>query len=127
MTTPIRIGMILNIPFPQILNTIITASATKARNQLVDALLMAEDARLKPMQMITGPVTTGGRYLMTRFTPTIRIINDSTRYKRPATTTYGENTGVLSVQTIRRTSHIHSIQYIISYMNISLFQKTDIS
>lgn len=36
-------------------------------------------------------------------------------------------TSVQSVQTIRRTSHIHSLLYIISYMNISLFLKTDIS
>ena len=39
----------------------ITARATSARNQFVDALEIAEPARLKPMQMITGPVTTGGR------------------------------------------------------------------
>ena len=79
--------MILNMPLPQMLKTIITARATNARNQLVEAFPMAEDARLKPIQIITGPVTTGGRYLITRFTPTIRMINDRTRYRRPATTT----------------------------------------
>ena len=58
--------MILNIPFPQMLNMIITARAINARNQLVEALLMAEPARLRPIQMMTGPVTTGGRNLITR-------------------------------------------------------------
>ena len=80
-------GMILNIPLPQMLNTMITASATSARNQLVEALLIAEPARLKPIQMITGPVTTGGRKRITRFTPTMRITSASNRYRRPATTT----------------------------------------
>ena len=78
--------MILNIPFPQMLNTMITARAINARNQFVEALPMAEEARLRPIQMITGPVTTGGRYLMTFFTPTRRMINASTRYNSPAIT-----------------------------------------
>ena len=70
ITTPIRIGMILNIPFPQILKMMITANATKAISQLVDAFWIADGARDKPMQMMIGPVTTGGRKRMTRFTPT---------------------------------------------------------
>ena len=53
--------MILNIPFPQILKMITTARAMSARGQLVFALLMAEGARERPMQMMIGPVTTGGR------------------------------------------------------------------
>ena len=50
--------------FPRCLKMIITARATSARNQLVEALLIAEPARLSPIQMMTGPVTTGGRNLI---------------------------------------------------------------
>ena len=50
---------------PHILKAIITANATNAKNQFVEALEIAEDARLRPIQMITGPVTTGGKYLIT--------------------------------------------------------------
>ena len=71
--------MILNIPFPQILNTIMVASAINARSQFVEALLMAEPARLKPIQIMIGPVTTGGRKRITFFTPARRMIRASTR------------------------------------------------
>ena len=81
-----RIGMILNIPLPQILKTMITASATTAKNQLLDALETAEGARVRPIQMMIGPVTTGGRKRITRCTPTVLIMAASTRYMRPATT-----------------------------------------
>ena len=57
MITPIKIGIILNIPLPQILKITTTASATKARTQLVEALLTAEGARLRPIQIMIGPVT----------------------------------------------------------------------
>ena len=36
------------------------ASAISARNQLVPAFPMADPARESPMQMMIGPVTTGG-------------------------------------------------------------------
>ena len=85
--TPSRIGMILSIPLPQILKTMITARATTAMSQLVEALEMAEEARVRPMQMMMGPVTTGGKKRMTRLTPTILMTKASTRYSRPATTT----------------------------------------
>ena len=78
-TTPIRIGMILNIPFPQILNTIMVASAINARSQFVEALFMAEPERLKPIQIMIGPVTTGGRKRITFFTPARRMIRASIR------------------------------------------------
>ena len=44
-----------------------------ASSQFVDALLTADGARLSPIQMMIGPVTTGGRKCMTRFTPTTLI------------------------------------------------------
>ena len=89
--------MILNIPFPQMLKMMMTARATTARNQLVDALLIAEPARLSPIQIITGPVTTGGRNLITRFTPTRRMIRARIRYISPATTTPPQAYAALSL------------------------------
>ena len=78
--------MILNIPRPQILKIMITASAISARNQFVEAFPIAEPARLSPIQMITGPVTTGGRKRITRFTPITRITAARIRYRSPAIT-----------------------------------------
>ena len=52
MTTPIRIGIILNMPFPQILKIIITARAINAKIQFVEALAIALGARLKPIQIM---------------------------------------------------------------------------
>ena len=78
--------MIFHIPFPQILKITITARATNARNQLEEAFVTAEGARLNPMQMIMGPVTIGGRKRITRLTPTSLMIRARTRYKTPATT-----------------------------------------
>ena len=43
-----------------------TAMATMATSQLVDALPMAELARMSPMAITMGPVTTGGKKRMTR-------------------------------------------------------------
>ena len=86
ISTPMRIGMILNMPLPQMLNTMTTASAINASSQLVDAFDIADGARLRPIHMMIGPVTTGGRNLMTRFTPTSLTISASIRYRSPATT-----------------------------------------
>ena len=81
-----RIGIILNMPFPQILKMIITANAVNAIHQLVEAFEIADGARDKPMQMIIGPVTTGGKNFITRLTPTSLNISATARYKSPATT-----------------------------------------
>ena len=51
-----RIGIILNIPFPHILKTIIVPSAMRAKSQLVEALEIAEGASESPMQIIMGPL-----------------------------------------------------------------------
>ena len=71
--------MILNIPLPQMLKMTMTASAIRASPQFVFALLIAEPARERPMQMMTGPVTTGGRKCMTLFTPTALMTSATTR------------------------------------------------
>ena len=79
ITTPMRIGRILNKPFPQILKITITANAISARIQFCEALETADGASERPMQMMIGPVTTGGRKRMTRFTPTSLMMSASTR------------------------------------------------
>ena len=49
------------MPLPQMLQIMTTPSATKASSQLAWQFLMAEGARIRPMEMMMGPVTTGGR------------------------------------------------------------------
>ena len=71
--------MIFHIPFPQILKAITIASAITARKGLTAALLTAEGARESPIQMMMGPVTTGGRKCITFLTPTSLINNERTR------------------------------------------------
>lgn len=66
--------MILNIPLPQILKIITVARAISASGQLVEALEIAEGARLSPIQIMIGPVTTGGRKRITRRTPMTLMI-----------------------------------------------------
>ena len=58
---------------------IITPSAIIASTQFVEALLIAEPASERPMHMIIGPVTTGGRNRITRLIPTSLIIRASTK------------------------------------------------
>ena len=53
-------------------------------SQFDEAFVMAEEARISPMQMTMGPVTTGGKKRMTRAAPNTRNSADSTRYRRPA-------------------------------------------
>ena len=74
------------MPLPQMLKIMMVAKAIIASSQFVDALDTAEPARIKPIQIIIGPVTTGGKKRITFFTPTKRMTKASTRYKRPATT-----------------------------------------
>ena len=47
-------GRILTMPLPQMLQTITAASATKASSQLLWQLLMADGARIRPMEMMMG-------------------------------------------------------------------------
>lgn len=53
--------MILTMPLPQMLATTMMAMATRASHQQVEALAMAEPDRFRPMRMMMGPVTMGGR------------------------------------------------------------------
>ena len=61
------------------MNIIITASATNASNQLVEAFVIAEPASERPIHIMIGPVTTGGRNFITLLTPTSLIISASTK------------------------------------------------
>ena len=67
------------MPLPQMLNATTMTTARIAMSQLLAQLLMAEFARIMPMQMMMGPVTIGGKKRMTFCAP--KILN------RPATTT----------------------------------------
>ena len=49
------------MPRPQILKTMTVTRAMMATGQLVAQLLMADGARIRPMAMMMGPVTTGGK------------------------------------------------------------------
>ena len=60
------------MPRPQMLQMTITATAMTATSQLVWQLVIAELARIKPMEMTMGPVTTGGKKRMTRLAPNAR-------------------------------------------------------
>ena len=46
--------MILNMPFPQMLKTMMVPSAISAISQFVEALEMADGVRDRPMQMMMG-------------------------------------------------------------------------
>lgn len=54
-------GMIFNMPLPQMLKTITIAKAIMASGQFAEQLSTAEPERPKPMAMMIGPVTTGGK------------------------------------------------------------------
>ena len=71
--------MMRSMPLPQMLKMTTVRMATSAISQLPVQLLMAEFARIMPMQMMMGPVTIGGKKRMTFCAP--KILN------RPATTT----------------------------------------
>ena len=68
-TTPRRMGIILIMPLPKMLVTTTTRMATRAIHQLLWQLSMAEELRVRPMQMMTGPVTMGGKKRMTFLMP----------------------------------------------------------
>ncbi len=72
-TMPMRMGKIFTIPLPQMLHTTIMASAMKASSQLDWQFVMALGARIRPMAMMMGPVTTGGKKRIIRFTPNTLI------------------------------------------------------
>ncbi len=79
--------MILAMPLPQMLHTMTTTMATRAIHQLLAQLFRAEGARLRPMAIMMGPVTTGGKKAIIFLLPTSLQMRASTRYRRPAQAT----------------------------------------
>ena len=61
--------MILSMPLPQTEKKITVAIAISATGQQVVQLLTAIGARTRPMPMMIGPVTTGGKNFITVLTP----------------------------------------------------------
>ena len=61
--------MILIMPFPQMLQTIIMTIASRAIHQLLLQFWMALPDRVRPMAMMMGPVTMGGKKRMTFLAP----------------------------------------------------------
>ena len=75
------------MPRPQMLLMTIMMIATSAIGQFVSQLAMAELARISPMQMTMGPVTTGGKNRMMRCGSNALNSADTTKYKSPAQAT----------------------------------------
>ena len=61
------------------LKIITTARAMIAISQFFEAFETADGASPRPIQMMIGPVTTGGRNFITRLTPTNLTISARTR------------------------------------------------
>ena len=72
------------MPFPQILQMITRAMATMAISQSPEQLSMADWDSVRPMAMIIGPVTMGGKKRITLPVPKILIRRESSRYTSPA-------------------------------------------
>ena len=59
--TPRSTGMMRIMPLPQMLHTMMISVARRAIQTLLMQLLMAEPESVRPMAMMIGPVTTGGK------------------------------------------------------------------
>ena len=71
------------MPLPQMLHTITVASAAKASSQLLWQFLMALGAKIRPMEMMIGPVTTGGKNFIMRRMPNAEIRQLNSTYTKP--------------------------------------------
>ena len=67
------------MPLPQMLQTMMMTIASRAIHQLVWQLLMAEPERVRPMAMMMGPVTTGGKKRITFLAPKAAMSAASTK------------------------------------------------
>ena len=80
-------GKILTMPLPQMLQAMTVASATKASSQLLWQFSMALGAKIRPMAMMMGPVTTGGKNFIIRRMPNAEISKLNSTYTRPENAT----------------------------------------
>ena len=85
--TPRRMGMILVMPLPQMLKQITMTIAETATSQFALQLVIAEEDRIRPMEMMMGPVTIGGKNFITFFTPKALNSADRITYISPAQAT----------------------------------------
>ena len=69
------------------LHTITMAMAIIARSQSVLQLFIADGASMRPMAIIIGPVTTGGKNFITFFAPNNLTNAATTTYTSPAINT----------------------------------------
>ena len=69
------------------LQTTMITIASSAIHQFFSQLPIAEPERMSPIQMIIGPVTTGGKNFITLFAPKAANSPASTKYKKPAQAT----------------------------------------
>ncbi len=56
-----RMGMIFIMPLPHILQAMTTTIATTGDEPVGFAVIDSEEERIRPMAMMMGPVTIGGR------------------------------------------------------------------
>ena len=76
--------MILTMPLPQMLAATMMAMAASAIHQFCEQLLMALEDRFRPMAMMMGPVTIGGKKRMTFLAPNALNSAERITYTRPA-------------------------------------------
>ena len=69
------------------LQTITTSIATRASHQFVVQLFMAVDESVRPIAIMIGPVTMGGKKRITFFVPKALKRPDNMTYMRPAAAT----------------------------------------
>ena len=79
--------MIFAMPLPQMLKQTTMIIAVTAINQLTEQLVIAELERMRPMEMMMGPVTIGGKKRMTLLTPKALNSADRITYISPAQAT----------------------------------------
>ena len=79
--------MILVMPLPHILKPMTTSIAKPAMSQFLEQFVIALAERVRPMAMMMGPVTIGGKKRMTFFVPNILKKADRMTYISPATAT----------------------------------------
>ena len=76
--------MILIMPLPQMLATMMMTIASRAIHQFCVQLEMADPERVRPIAMMMGPVTMGGKKRITFLGPNQAKRPASTKYMRPA-------------------------------------------
>ena len=79
--------MILVMPLPQMLKQMTMTMAAMAMSQLAEQLVIAEEDRIRPMEIMMGPVTMGGKKRITLRTPKALNSADRMTYISPAQAT----------------------------------------